>query len=116
MPNDELLYEFARRKDVVDPISYDISWNDGVAVPFLHLAASGGIEDPALAKRFVEWLLENGEEWEALDHNGETALEVSRRLGSGMSPIFGELQAKSQARVLDQSTPMVPATSRRHRM
>ena len=117
VPNDELLYEFAGRQDRVDPVSYDeVPGNEGVAVPFLHFAASGGIEDPVLAKRFVEWLLESGEQWEALDHNGETALEVSRRLGSGMSPIFGEMQAKSQAGILDQSTLAVPKTSRRPRM
>lgn len=104
------------RDDKVDPTTYGIDWNNGVKVPLLHLAASRGVEDEALAGQFVDWLLGTGEPWEQLDHNGHTAWEVAFRLNSGMRPIFATRRATSQAAVLDDATLTAPATSRRPRM
>ena len=115
--NEDLLHELRARCDTVDPNSYEPEWGDGrVTVPLLHLAAAGRVDNLDLARQFVDWLLDNGEQWEAVDHNQETAWQVAQRLDSEMRPIFDAKLAQSQAVVLDAHTPAAAKATRKIRM
>lgn len=107
---------FQSRHENVNPNTYKVDWNNGLPLPLLHATACYGVEDKKLAARFVDWLVDTGEDWDALDFNGLVAWEVARRVNSPMAPIFGAKQAVYQAQALSIATPEPISPPRRPRM
>lgn len=112
----QLVWELRDHSGFVDPQTYVPSWADGVPVPLLHLAATMACENEALAARYLDWLLENGEQWDAVDHNGETACQVAERLNGSMRGLFARKHSQLQAMALETTTPEVHNGGRRPRM